>query len=281
MVTPFNAEGDLDVTAGVKLAQYLVERGVDSLVLAGTTGESPTTTPAEKRELLAAVRSELPKEVKVIAGVGSYNTAESVKLAKDASAAGADAVLSVTPYYSKPSQAGVIAHTLAVAEASTVPVCLYDIPGRSAIPLDTDTIVQLAQHPNICALKDAKGDFAAAAPLMQSTGLGWYCGDDSLTVPWMSLGCAGTISVIGHLAPREIRQLLNLMEEGNLTQAREVNAKLNPLYEAQARYGGVSLVKAALKLQGVDVGKPRLPIMDLTDAQLEELAQDLTKAGVL
>ena len=281
MVTPFKADGDLDVATGVRLASHLVDKGVDSLVLAGTTGESPTTSAAEKLELLTAVRSEMPSHVKVIAGVGSYDTRTSVELARQASSAGADGVLLVTPYYSKPSQEGVIMHSLAVADASEVPVCLYDIPGRSAIPLDTDTIIRLAQHPNIAALKDAKGDFAAAAPLMESTGLGWYCGDDSLTIPWLALGCAGTISVIGHLAPVELRQMLTCIEEGDLARAREINATLTPLYEAQARYGGVSLVKAALKLQGLPVGEPRLPLMDLSTAQYDVLAEDLTKAGVL
>ena len=281
MVTPFTESGDIDIAAGRELAAYLVDKGLDSLVLAGTTGESPTTTAAEKLELLKAVREEVGDRAKLIAGVGTNNTRTSVELAESAASAGADGLLVVTPYYSKPSQEGLLAHFGAVAQATEVPICLYDIPGRSGIPLESDTIRRLSELPTVLAVKDAKGDLVEATPLIQETGLAWYSGDDPLNLVWLALGGSGFISVIGHAAPTALRELYTSFEEGDLVRAREINAKLSPLVAAQGRLGGVSLAKAALRLQGINVGDPRLPIMAPNEQELEALREDMKKAGVL
>ncbi|WP_018339964.1 4-hydroxy-tetrahydrodipicolinate synthase [Corynebacterium caspium] len=281
MVTPFDRNGDLDVAAGRKLAAYLVDNGCDSLILAGTTGESPTTTVDEKIQLLSAVREEVGDRAKLVAGVGTNNTASSIALAKASAAAGADAVLVVTPYYSKPSQEGLYLHFKAVAEATPLPVCLYDIPGRSAIAIEPDTIRRLAQLPTIKAVKDAKGNICQSTPLIEETGLAWYSGDDPLNLPWLAVGASGFISVIGHIAPRELRALYTSFDEGDLIRAREINARLHPLIQAQARLGGATLSKAALRLQGIDVGDPRLPVTPPNTAEIEDLRRDMEKAGVL
>ncbi|MFK3621385.1 4-hydroxy-tetrahydrodipicolinate synthase [Corynebacterium hesseae] len=282
MVTPFDQDGALDVSAGRRLAAHLVDNGIDSLILAGTTGESPTTSLDEKLELFAAVKEEVGSRAKLCAGAGTNNTATSISAARAFADAGADSLLVVTPYYSKPSQAGVYAHFSAVADAVDLPICLYDIPGRSGIPIETETLLRLAEVPNIKAVKDAKGDLVAAAPLIQETGLAWYSGDDGLNLPWLALGASGVISVIGHIAPRALADLYVAFDEGDIARAREINAKtLSPLVEAQGRLGGATLVKAALRLQGIEVGEPRLPVSAADADEIEVLRHDLEKAGVL
>ncbi|STC68008.1 4-hydroxy-tetrahydrodipicolinate synthase [Corynebacterium pilosum] len=282
MVTPFDRGGALDLDAGRKLAAHLVDNGIDSLVLAGTTGESPTTTTEEKLALLKAVKEEVGDRAKLIAGAGTNDTGTSIELAKASAEAGADALLVVTPYYSKPSQEGLVLHFTAVAGATDLPICLYDIPGRSGIPIAGDTIRQLAKLPTIKAMKDAKGDMFEAAPLIQETGLAWYSGDDPLNVPWLALGATGFISVIGHAAPALLRELHTSFEEGDLARTREINANtMHVLASQQAILGGATFAKAALRLQGLDVGEPRLPVAAASDDQIEVLRDDLKKAGVL
>lgn len=282
MVTPFTPEGELDLDAGRRLAAHLVSNGIDSLVLAGTTGESPTTTTEEKLALLRAVKEEVGDRAKLIAGAGTNNTRSSVELAKASADAGADALLVVTPYYSKPSQTGVVAHVMAVAQATSLPICLYDIPGRSGIPLAASTIAELAQLETVQAVKDAKGNFFESAELIEHTGLAWYSGDDPLNLPWLSLGATGFISVVGHAAPQALRELLTSFEAGDLARAREINADtLNVLAKHQAALGGVTFAKAALRLQGFEVGDPRLPVTPATEEQVEALRTDMQKAGVL
>ena len=282
MVTPFDSDGELDVVAGRDLAAHLVEQGIDALVLAGTTGESPTTTDEEKVTLLKAVREEVGDKAHIIAGAGSNDTRHAVAMAKSAAEAGADGLLVVTPYYSKPSQAGVEAHFRAVAEATDLPVCLYDIPGRSGIPIDSGTIRKLAEVDTIQAVKDAKGDFLEASTLIQETGLAWYSGDDPLNLPWLAVGATGMISVVGHAAPKALRELVTAYENGDLARAREINANtLNVLARQQGALGGVTFAKAALRLQGIEVGDPRLPVAAATDEQVERLREEMTQAGVL
>ncbi|MBV7295264.1 4-hydroxy-tetrahydrodipicolinate synthase [Corynebacterium sp. TAE3-ERU12] len=281
MVTPFTPEGEIDIDAGLKVADHLITNGVDALVLAGTTGESPTTSVSEKLQLLRAVKQEFGDQAKLIAGAGTYNTAESIEIAKASAEAGADSLLVVTPYYSKPSQEGLYQHFTAVADATDLPVCLYDIPPRSVVPIETDTILRLAEHPNIAAVKDAKGDLGAAAGLIEDTDLAWYSGDDVLNLPWLSIGATGFISVIGHAAPRQLVELRRLFNEGDITAARRIHASLSPLFRAQGRLGGVTFSKAALHLQGINVGEPRLPQITPNTEQFDLLAEDLRKAGVL
>lgn len=281
MVTPFAEDGSLDLDAGIGVAGHLADNGVDALILAGTTGESPTTSAEEKLALLRAVRAEFGDRLTLVAGAGSYDTAASVELARASAAAGADSLLVVTPYYSKPPQEGLVRHFTAVADATDLPVCLYDIPPRSAIPIEPDTIRRLAEHPRITAVKDAKGDLAAAAGIIADTDLAWYSGDDVLNLPWLAMGATGFISVIAHAAPRKLVELRRLFDEGDLAGARAINASLSPLFRAQARLGGVTFSKAALQLQGIMTGDPRLPQIAPDQEQLDLLAADLREAGVL
>ncbi|HJD78591.1 dihydrodipicolinate synthase [Corynebacterium pollutisoli] len=282
MVTPFDRDGALDIEAGRRIAAHLVDNGLDSLVLAGTTGESPTTTLDEKLALLKAVKEEVGDRAKLIAGAGTNDTAASIELARASAEAGADALLVVTPYYSKPSQEGLYQHFSAVAGATELPIMLYDIPPRSSIPIEADTIRRLAELPTIRAVKDAKGNMAESALLMHETGLAWYSGDDPLNIPWLSIGASGFVSVVGHAAPRALRELYTSFEEGDLARAREINATvLSPLIAAQGRLGGATMAKAALRLQGIEVGDPRLPVVAPDEQEIEALRRDMEKAGVL
>ncbi|MEU7767396.1 4-hydroxy-tetrahydrodipicolinate synthase [Nocardia sp. NPDC049190] len=281
MVTPFSADGKLDVDAGVALAARLVDRGVDLLAISGTTGESPTTTESEKADLLRAVVDAVGDRATVIAGAGTYDTAHSIELARNAQRAGAHGLLVVTPYYSRPTQEGLIAHFTAVADATDLPVTLYDIPGRSVVPIAGDTIRTLAEHPRIVAVKDAKGDLNMGAELIASTGLSFYSGDDPLNLPWLSVGAVGFISVIGHLVPERLRALLEAYTAGEVVRAREINTSLLPLHAAMARLGGVALSKGGLRLLGVEVGEPRLPQLMPNAEQLAVLGTELRGIGVL
>ncbi|WP_040836585.1 4-hydroxy-tetrahydrodipicolinate synthase [Nocardia brevicatena] len=281
MVTPFGVDGKLDIDTGVALANRLVDRGVDLLVVSGTTGESPTTTESEKSDLLRALVSSVGTRATVIAGAGTYDTAHSIELARNAQRAGAHGLLVVTPYYSRPTQEGLFAHFTAIADATDLPVTLYDIPPRSVVPIAFDTIRRLAEHPRIVAVKDAKGDLNAGAALIDSTGLAFYSGDDMLNLPWLSVGAVGFISVIGHLVPERLRELLDAYTAGEVVRAREINAGLLRLNAAMARLGGVAMTKGALRLLGVEVGEPRLPQLMPSTEQLDELAADLEAAGVL
>ena len=281
MVTPFGADGSVDTAAAARLANHLVDAGCDGLVVSGTTGESPTTSDAEKLTVLRVVLEAVGDRARVIAGAGSYDTAHSVHLAKACAAEGAHGLLVVTPYYSKPPQAGLIAHFTAVADATAPPVLLYDIPPRSVIPIMPDTIRALASHPNIVGIKDAKGDLHTGGQLMAETGLVYYSGDDALNLPWLSVGAIGFISVISHLAAGQVREMLSAFQSGDTATARKINVAIGPLCDAMSRTGGVTMVKAGLRLQGIDVGDPRLPQMAATPAQVDALAADMRAASVL
>ncbi len=281
MVTPFGPDGSLDLPAAVRLANHLVDAGCDGLVISGTTGESPTTTDAEKLALLQAVLEAVGDRARIIAGAGTYDTAHSIHLAKACAAEGAHGLLVVTPYYSKPPQAGLIAHFTAVADATPLPVLLYDIPPRSVVPIESETLRALAAHPNIVGVKDAKGDLHAGAQLMAETGLVYYSGDDALNLPWLAMGATGFISVISHLAAGQLRDLLSAFASGDVTTARKINVAISPLCNAMNRIGGVTMSKAGLRLQGVEVGDPRLPQVAATPEQIDALAVDMRAASVL
>jgi 4-hydroxy-tetrahydrodipicolinate synthase len=281
MVTPFAADGSLDTATAARLAARLVDAGCDGLVVSGTTGESPTTTDAEKIALLRAVLEAVGDRARVIAGAGTYDTAHSVQLAGRSAAEGAHGLLVVTPYYSRPPQSGLVAHFRAVADATELPVVLYDIPPRSVVPIESDTLRMLAGHPNIVAVKDAKGDLHGAAQLMAETGLAYYSGDDALNLPWLAVGAVGFVSVWGHLAAGQLRDMWTAFGSGDLATARKISVALAPLNSAQSRLGGVTLSKAGLRLQGFDAGDPRLPQMPATPEQFEELTADLRAAAVL
>lgn len=281
MVTPFKPDGSLDTDTAARLATRLVDAGCDGLVLSGTTGESPTTTDDEKVALVRAVLEAVGDRARIIAGVGTYDTAHSVRLAKACAAEGAHGLLVVTPYYSRPPQSGLVAHFTAVADATPLPVVLYDIPPRSIVPITWDTLRTLAQHPNIVAVKDAKGDLHGGGQIMAETGLAYYSGDDALNLPWLAMGAVGFISVWGHMAASQLRDMLTAFSSGDMATARKISVTLGPLNSAQTRLGGVTLAKAGLRLLGFEAGDPRLPQMPATAAQLEELAADMRAAAVL
>jgi 4-hydroxy-tetrahydrodipicolinate synthase len=281
MATPFGADGSLDTAAAARLANHLVDAGCDGLVISGTTGESPTTSDEEKLELLRVVLEAVGDRARVIAGAGTYDTAHSIRLAKACAAEGAHGLLVVTPYYSKPPQSGLQAHFTAVADATELPIVLYDIPGRSVVPIEPDTIRALASHPNIVGVKDAKADLHSGGQIIAETGLVYYSGDDALNLPWLAVGGIGFISVISHVAAGQLRELLSAFNSGDIATARKINVAVAPLCDAMGRLGGVTMSKAGLRLQGIDVGDPRLPQMPATPRQIDGLAADMRAASVL
>ncbi|HZP52113.1 4-hydroxy-tetrahydrodipicolinate synthase [Actinocrinis sp.] len=280
MVTPFTADGALDLDGAQALAAQLVDAGNDALVLNGTTGESPTTTDEEKAALVKAVRAALGDRAQLIAGVGTNDTRHSVEQAKAAQQAGADGLLVVTPYYSRPPQEGVYRHFTAIADATGLPLMLYDIPVRTGAPIDTETLVRLAEHERIVAVKDAKGDLGASSWVMARTDLAYYSGDDMLNLPLLSIGAIGAVSVAGHLVSADIRALFDAYAAGEVAKARDIHRSLLPVYTGLFRTQGVITTKAALNRLGRPAGPVRLPLVDLTDEQLEVLRRDLAAAGV-
>jgi 4-hydroxy-tetrahydrodipicolinate synthase len=282
MITPFTADGALDAEGAGRLATYLVdEMRNDGLIISGTTGESPTTSNEEKDRLLRAVVEAVGDRAAVVAGVGTYDTAHSRELAQQAERAGADGLLVVTPYYNKPPQEGLVAHFTAVADATGLPVILYDIPGRTGTAIATTTMVRLAQHPRIVAVKDAKGDFRAGSEVMAATDLVFYSGDDILNLPWLSVGAAGFVSVIGHVAGDRLHEMIDAYLAGRVTEARQIHLDLLPVVIGiMTRTQGAIMTKAALRLLGLPGGVTRSPLIDATQPQIEQLRTDLVAGGV-
>ncbi|MFE2378353.1 4-hydroxy-tetrahydrodipicolinate synthase [Streptomyces sp. NPDC059398] len=280
MVTPFTADGALDIDGAQRLATHLVEAGNDGLVVNGTTGESPTTSDAEKNDLVRAVREAVGDRAHVIAGVGTNDTRHSLELARGAEAAGAHGLLAVTPYYNKPPQEGLLRHFTAIADSTGLPVMLYDIPGRSGVPINTETIVRLAEHPRIVANKDAKGDLGRASWAIARSGLAWYSGDDMLNLPLFSVGACGFVSVVGHLVTPELRSLLEAYLAGDVQKATEIHQRLLPVFTGMFRTQGVITTKAALSLQGLPAGPLRLPLVELAPEETAQLKIDLAAGGV-
>ncbi len=280
MVTPFTPEGELDLDRAAALADRLVGQGNDGLVLSGTTGEAPTTTREEKAALVRAVVDAVGGRAQVLAGAGTNDTAHSVELARDAEKAGATGLLLVTPYYSKPPQAGVIVHTERIAGSTDLPVLLYDIPGRTSLPLEAETLIALARHPQVLAVKDAKDDLAATSWLLAHSDLAVYCGTDALNLPQLAIGAGGFVSVVSHVVTPQLVELIDAYDAGEVARARELNLRLQPVYTGMFRTQGVILTKAALALQGFPVGPLRLPLMEATEEQVAVLRQDLEQGGV-
>jgi 4-hydroxy-tetrahydrodipicolinate synthase len=280
MVTPFAADGALDLDGAQRLAAHLVDAGNDGLVVNGTTGESPTTSDVEKEQLVRAVVEAVGNRAFVVAGVGTNDTRHSIELARQAERAGAHGLLTVTPYYSKPPQEGLYRHFTAIADATGLPVMLYDIPGRSGVPIETETIVRLAEHPRIVANKDAKGDLGRASWAIARSGLAWYSGDDMLNLPLLSVGAVGFVSVVGHLVSPELRALLEAYVSGDVAKAAEIHQRLLPVYTGMFRAQGVITVKAALALRGLPGGPLRLPLVELGHEETAQLKKDLAAGGV-
>src|ERR687885_78871 len=281
MVTPFADDGSIDLAGAQELAAHLVDRGAnDGLVIAGTTGESPTVTDAEQRAVLEAVLDAVGDRAAVVAGVGTNDTAHTIEKARDAERLGAHGLLVVTPYYNKPPQEGLLRHFTAVADATDLPVMLYDIPPRSVVPIAVETLVRLAEHPRIVAVKDAKGDLGAVAWTLARTDLAYYSGEDMLNLPLLALGAVGVVSVVGHLVGPRLAELIGAVESGDLVKARAVNESLLPVYTGIFRTQGVILVKAALNELGLPAGPVRPPLVDATPEQIAQLRTDLAAGGV-
>jgi 4-hydroxy-tetrahydrodipicolinate synthase len=281
MVTPFKADGSMDLDGAAALATYLVDRMHNTgLVVSGTTGESPTTADEEKVELLRAVVGAVGDRAYVVAGVGNNDTLHTVEIARQATRAGADALMVVTPYYNRPPQEGVTQHFLTIADATDLPIITYDIPKRTGTAIETETLVRIAQHPRIVANKDAKGDLEAAQWVIRRTGLPWYSGDDALNLPLLSVGAVGAISVAGHFVGDRIEAVREAFLGGRVAEAMRLNNDLLPVYSGIFRTAGVILTKAGLNEQGLPAGPVRLPLVNATPEQILVLRRDLAESGV-
>lgn len=281
MVTPFTASGDLDLEAAGRLASHLADHGHDGLVLSGTTGEAATTSDGEKAELLRVVIDAVGDRLQIVAGAGTNDTAHGRELARMAEKVGADGILVTTPYYSKPTQQGVVAHVESIAGATDLPVMLYDVPGRTALALSTETIVRLAEHEQVVALKDAKLDCAATGDVRRLVPqLAVYSGADELNLPLLSLGAVGVVSVLGHLAGDDLAAMVAAVGAGDVRAAWELHLRLLPAARGLFRFASPAPTKAALADLGLCTPFVRLPLLTATDAQLAALRADLAGAGL-
>jgi 4-hydroxy-tetrahydrodipicolinate synthase len=283
MATAFNDDGSVDLEGTARIARHLVDHGHDGVVVSGTTGESPTTTVAEDGEILAAVKDAVGDRAKVVAGVGTNSTAHSIELAVQAEKVGVDGLLLVTPYYNKPGQAGVLHHFRSVAEATGVPVMLYDVPGRTGTAISLDTYAAAKQIDNVVAVKDAVGDYLRGVKIMEM-GYALYSGDDASNLGWLAHGAAGFVSVVGHVAGNELRAMLDAFEGGDHAKALEIFTRLVPAIDAVMgvpNYGATS-AKAGLQLLGVlDNRNVRGPLVPLDDDEYAALRTGLETAGLL
>jgi 4-hydroxy-tetrahydrodipicolinate synthase len=281
MVTPLTEDGTVDLAGAQELASHLVDRCAhDGLVIAGTTGESPTLSDAEQRSVLEVVLDAVGDRATVVAGVGTNDTAHSIEKARDAARLGAHGLMAVTPYYNKPPQAGLLRHFTAIADSTDLPVMLYDIPPRTVVPIEVETLVRAAEHPRIVAVKDAKGDLGAVAWTLARTDLAYYSGEDMLNLPLLALGAVGVVSVVGHVVGPRLAELVAAVDSGDLVKARAINESLLPIYTGIFRTQGVILVKAALHALGLPAGPVRPPLVDATPDQIAQLKKDLAAGGV-
>ncbi|RKN19807.1 4-hydroxy-tetrahydrodipicolinate synthase [Micromonospora musae] len=281
MVTPFTADGELDLDGAARLANHLVdEQGNDALVINGTTGESPTTSDAEKERLIRAVAEAVGDRARIVAGVGTNDTRHTIELAAAAEKAGAHGLLVVTPYYNKPPQSGLLRHFTAVADATGLPVMLYDIPHRAGVPIATETMVRLAEHGRIVAVKDAKGDLTATSWVTSRTDLAFYSGEDSLTLPALGVGAVGVVGTSTHFTGALTKQMIEAHDAGDNGAALALHRRLLPLYTGIFRTQGVILVKAGLNAAGLPAGPVRPPMVDATDDEIAQLRADCAAAGL-
>ncbi|MEU1686213.1 4-hydroxy-tetrahydrodipicolinate synthase [Micromonospora sp. NPDC005707] len=281
MVTPFTADGSLDLDGAVRLASHLVdEQGNDALVLNGTTGESPTTTDAEQEALIRAVAEAVGDRARIVAGVGTNDTRHTIELAAQAEKAGAHGLLVVTPYYNKPPQSGLLRHFTAVADATGLPIMLYDIPHRAGTEIATETLVKLAEHGRIVAVKDAKGDLTATSWVLARSDLAFYSGEDALTLPALAVGAVGVVGTSTHFTGVPTKQMIEAYEAGDTATALALHRRLLPLFTGIFRTQGVILVKAGLAAKGLPAGPVRPPLVDATGDELAQLRADCAAAGL-
>jgi len=281
MITPMTSDGAVDYDGAARLAAYLVaDMRNEGLVLNGTTGEAPTTTDEEKARLVKVVREAVGDRATVIAGVGTNVTAHSIELAKQAEKAGANGMLVVTPYYNKPAQSALIAHFTAIADATALPSIIYDIPSRTGMAVATDTLVRLAAHPRIVAVKDAKGDLAATSQVLSRCDLAYYSGDDPMNLPLWSIGGVGCVSVTAHVVGDRIRAMLEAFTAGRNAEAAALHRSMLPVNVGLFRNQAAVMTKAAMELLGLPGGGVRGPLLPASDAERRTLIQDLTDGGV-
>ncbi|MBN6887220.1 4-hydroxy-tetrahydrodipicolinate synthase [Cytobacillus horneckiae] len=278
MVTPFDINGHIDFAKTTQVINHLIENGTDSLVVAGTTGESPTLTKEEKIALFRHVVKVADKRVPVIAGTGSNNTYASIELTKKAEEIGVDAIMLVTPYYNKPNQTGLYQHFKAIAESTSLPVMLYNIPGRSAVNIAPETIIELSKVENIVAVKEASGDLNAMTKIIAETDDQFmlYSGDDGIALPVMAIGGVGVVSVASHIIGNEIQEMIQSYLNGNYQAAAIKHQEILPVMEGLFAAPSPGPVKTALQLKGLDVGSVRLPMVPLTESERKALI-DLLK----
>ena len=276
MITPFGPDGKVNLTEAARLAQHLVDnQGHDGLVINGTTGESPTTSDEEKRELLGTVIEAVGDRASVVAGVGTFDTHHTIELSRQAAEVGADGLLVVTPYYSRPPVDALEEHFLAVADASELPIMLYDIPHRAGIPIPETSLIRLADHPRIAAVKDAKGDICSSSVVIANSTLTYYAGDDAYLLPLLAVGGAGVVGTSTHFSGLQVRALLDAFVAGNFEQARQLNAQLLPVFRGVFATQGTMMVKAALNRCGFDVGMCRPPMGKVAPELLERFLRIL------
>jgi 4-hydroxy-tetrahydrodipicolinate synthase len=281
MITPMAPDGAVDYDGAAALAAYLVDdMRNEGLVLNGTTGEAPTTTDEEKSRLITVVREAVGDRASVVSGVGTNITAHSVELARQAEKAGADGVLVVTPYYSKPAQDALVAHFTAIADACGVPSMIYDIPSRTGTAVATDTLLRLAEHPRIVAVKDAKGDLAASSAVIEASSLAFYSGDDPMNLPLWSVGGVGCVSVTAHVVGDRIFEMLTAFTAGRNAEAASLHRSMLPVNVGLFRNQAAVLTKAALDMLGRPGGGVRGPLLPASDAERRQLVEDLTAGGV-
>nr|WP_106781263.1 4-hydroxy-tetrahydrodipicolinate synthase [Lysinibacillus timonensis] len=279
MVTPFDERGEIDFQATETLINYLIANGTDGLVVSGTTGESPTLSEEEKIKLFKFTVKIVDGRVPVIAGTGSYNTKASIDLTIKAENAGVDGIMLVAPYYNKPSQEGLYEHFKMIAASTNLPIILYNIPGRSVVNLSIETVLRLAEIPNIVAIKEASGNLDAMAEIIENTpsNFSLYSGDDGLTLPILSIGGAGVISVASHIIGNEMQAMIKKYQLGNIQEAARDHRRLLPVMKILFATPNPTSVKAALNLNGISVGGVRLPMIPLNDKQSNGLKDVLTK----
>jgi 4-hydroxy-tetrahydrodipicolinate synthase len=283
MVTPFDSDGRVELGAAQKIAAWLLDNGSEGLVVTGTTGEGPTLTDQEKAGLWRAVVEAVGDRGSVIAGSGTNDTAHSIHLTREAEKAGCDAALVVTPYYNRPPQSGLLAHFQAVAQATGLPILLYDIPARTGRKIDHATLLRLAETPNIVGVKDAAGDVQGAARLVAEAPDGFevYCGNDADTLPWLSVGAAGVVSVASHVAGPKMAEMMDAYWAGDPDRARRLNAELIGIYDAMAVTANPIPVKAAMELAGHPAGAPRLPLLEATPDEVARVREAMRSAGMV
>ena len=281
MITPMAPDGAVNYDGAARLAAHLVDNmRNEGLVVNGTTGEAPTTTDEEKARLLRVVLDAVGNRAKVVAGVGTNITAHTIKLAREAQDAGAHGLHVVTPYYNKPAQDALAAHFKAVADSTDLPMVIYDIPGRAGAAVKTETLIQLAAHPKIIGVKDAKDDLGATSHVLAATGLVYYSGTDMLNLPLLSVGACGFISVVGHVVGDRLREMIEAFEAGRTADAVRLHKDLLPVYDGIFRNQGAVMSKAALDMLGLPGGMVRQPLLPASDAERQRLREDLAAGGV-